>query len=79
MQVNIHEAKTKLSQLLELVEQGETVIIARDGRPVAELIKITKKGFPFGIAAADPLAPKGDEWWQSLSDEEYESWLGGKG
>ena len=37
MQVNIHDAKTKLSRLLELVEQGETVTIARHGKPVAEL------------------------------------------
>jgi prevent-host-death family protein len=78
MQVNIHEAKTRLSQLLELVEQGETVIIARDGTPVAELVKVTKKGFPFGIAKGDLLVPEGDDWWQPMSDEEYEAWLGGK-
>lgn len=38
VQVNMHEAKTRLSQLVELVEQGERVVIARGGRPVAELI-----------------------------------------
>ncbi|MBL8293854.1 MAG: type II toxin-antitoxin system Phd/YefM family antitoxin [Bryobacterales bacterium] len=31
MQVNVHEAKSQLSRLLELVEQGETVVIARHG------------------------------------------------
>jgi prevent-host-death family protein len=36
-QVNVHEAKTELSKLLELVEAGERVIIARAGRPVAIL------------------------------------------
>jgi prevent-host-death family protein len=36
-QVNVHEAKTELSRLLELVEAGERVIIARAGRPVAVL------------------------------------------
>lgn len=36
-QVNVHEAKTELSKLLELVEAGERVIIARAGRPVAVL------------------------------------------
>ena len=51
MQVNIHEAKTQLSRLLELVEQGETVIIARHGQPVAELVPARRaSGFPFGIA-----------------------------
>ncbi|HBY63299.1 MAG TPA: hypothetical protein DEH78_26045, partial [Solibacterales bacterium] len=38
MQVNVHEAKTQLSRLLELVEEGETVVIARHGQPVAELV-----------------------------------------
>ena len=39
-QVNIHEAKTKLSQLLARVEAGEEIIIARAGRPVARLCAI---------------------------------------
>ena len=33
--VNIHQAKTQLSQLLHLVEKGEEVVIARAGVPVA--------------------------------------------
>jgi prevent-host-death family protein len=37
-QVNMHEAKTRLSKLVELVERGERVVIARNGKPVAELI-----------------------------------------
>jgi prevent-host-death family protein len=36
--VNIHEAKTHLSRLLEAVENGEEVVIARAGKPVATLI-----------------------------------------
>ncbi|HET7540103.1 MAG TPA: type II toxin-antitoxin system prevent-host-death family antitoxin [Polyangiaceae bacterium] len=35
--VNVHEAKTQLSKLLEEVEAGERVIIARAGKPVAVL------------------------------------------
>jgi prevent-host-death family protein len=35
--VNVHEAKTHLSRLLERVEAGETITIARAGRPVADL------------------------------------------
>ena len=37
IQVNIHEAKTKLSQLLARVEAGEEVIIARAGHPIARI------------------------------------------
>lgn len=37
--LNIHEAKTKLSAVLsELEENGETFVICRNGKPVAELI-----------------------------------------
>lgn len=35
--VNIHEAKTHLSRLLERVEAGEEIVIARAGKPVARL------------------------------------------
>ena len=38
-QVNIHEAKTRLSQLIADVENGEEVVIARAGTPVARLVK----------------------------------------
>ncbi len=38
MIVNIHEAKTHLSRLIELVSRGGEVIIAKAGRPVAKLV-----------------------------------------
>jgi prevent-host-death family protein len=79
MQVNVHEAKSQLSRLLELVEEGETVVIARHGRPVAELVPARRKGgFPFGVARSEPLVPPGDEWWQSMSDSAAEDWVDGK-
>ena len=36
--VNIHEAKTHLSRLVERVEAGEEIVIARAGRPIARLV-----------------------------------------
>lgn len=79
MQVNVHEAKTQLSRLLELVEQGETVTIARHGKPVAELVRARPSRFPFGIARGEPpLVPPGDEWWQPMTDQEAEDWIDGK-
>lgn len=39
--VNIHQAKTHLSRLLEQVAKGEEVVIARSGRPVARLVAIS--------------------------------------
>ena len=38
--VNIHEAKTQLSKLIEAAEAGEEVIIARAGHPVARLVAL---------------------------------------
>ncbi|MBP2313731.1 type II toxin-antitoxin system Phd/YefM family antitoxin [Azospirillum soli] len=38
--VNIHEAKTHLSRLLEQVSRGEEVIIAKSGKPIARLVAI---------------------------------------
>jgi prevent-host-death family protein len=79
MQVNVHEAKSQLSRLLELVEEGETVVIARHGEPVAELIPVRRKpGFPFGIARSEPLVAAGDDWWQPMSDTEAEDWIEGR-
>ena len=43
MEVNIHEAKTHLSRLLERVAMGEEVIIAKAGKPVAELVPFEKR------------------------------------
>jgi prevent-host-death family protein len=42
--VNVHEAKTHLSRLLEAVERGEEVVIARSGRPVARLVPARRPG-----------------------------------
>ena len=40
IQVNVLEAKTQLSRLLERVEAGEDVVIARAGEPVARLVAV---------------------------------------
>ncbi len=42
--VNVHEAKTHLSRLLEAVERGEDVVIARAGKPVARLVPAHSRG-----------------------------------
>ncbi|MEY4548074.1 MAG: hypothetical protein RL685_4269 [Pseudomonadota bacterium] len=42
-QINVHEAKTELSKLLERVEGGERIIIARAGKPVAVLSRYERK------------------------------------
>jgi antitoxin (DNA-binding transcriptional repressor) of toxin-antitoxin stability system len=49
--INIHEAKTTLSRLVEAVEAGEEIILARAGRPVARLTRLpVRRGIRLGTA-----------------------------
>ena len=43
MQVNIHDAKTHFSRLINQVLTGEDVIIARDGKPLVKLVPYTQE------------------------------------
>lgn len=60
MEVNIHEAKTHLSRLLERVAMGEEVVIAKAGTPVAKLVPLKKmsKKRVFGCAQGDFTVPE---------------------
>lgn len=49
--VNIHDAKTHLSQLLARVENGEKITIARAGKPIADLVPHTRVDIAFGTLA----------------------------
>lgn len=41
--VNVHDAKTHFSKLLNRVESGEEIVIAKAGKPVARLSPLAKK------------------------------------
>lgn len=41
--INIHEAKTNFSRLVERAEAGEEILIARAGRPVARLVPLAAR------------------------------------
>jgi prevent-host-death family protein len=57
--INIHAAKTSLSQLVARAERGERIIIARDGKPVAQLGP-APKGKRSGLPSDEPLLNLGD-------------------
>ena len=46
LQVNIHEAKTNLSRLVEKASKGEEFIIAKAGKPMVKVIPITPEPKP---------------------------------
>jgi prevent-host-death family protein len=52
-QVNIHEAKTQLSRLIELTQSGQEFIIAKAGKPVARLTPIDRGKPPRRLGLLD--------------------------
>ena len=74
--VNIHVAKTRLSQLIERVEAGEEVIIARAGRPVARLAPLKVRLGPRRLGRLDGRFRVPDDFNDSLPAEVLEAFLG---
>lgn len=73
--VNIHEAKTKLSQLVDLAAKGEPFIIAKAGKPLVKVVPLTapepsqirRTGFLAGqIAVPDDFDRMGQDEIESL-------------
>ena len=71
---NVHEAKSSLSKLLELVEEGEEVVIARHGTPVAKLVPVIRKKRVLGSMRGLIKEEKG--WDAPISDKEAEEEFG---
>lgn len=65
--VNIHEAKTNLSKLIEKTSKGEEVIIAKAGKPVAKLSSYKKP-----LKPRKPGLWKGKVWVADNFDDEDE-------
>lgn len=55
--VNIYEAKTHFSDLIDRVAKGEEVVIARRGKPVARLAPIPGGGIKFGVLKGKLTVP----------------------
>jgi prevent-host-death family protein len=73
-QVNTHEAKTHLSKLLERVERGEEITIARAGKPVARLVPVAAArrarapGYWRGRVVIPPSFDEDDELVRSFNE-----------
>jgi prevent-host-death family protein len=68
--VNVHDAKTHLSRLLDRVARGEEIIIARAGKPIARLTPLSPTDRPLGFVVAhiDP------SFFDPLPDDELAAW-----
>jgi prevent-host-death family protein len=79
MEVNIHEAKTHLSRLLQRVAAGEEVTIARSGTPVARLVAIApdkNKVRPLGMDKGRVWVA--DDFDAPLPDDLLKAFYGGE-
>jgi prevent-host-death family protein len=61
-QVNLYEAKTNLSQLVEDAANGEEIVIAKNGKPMAKLVVVTP--------AEAPKKRVGGQWAKYMTPEE---------
>jgi prevent-host-death family protein len=71
---NVHEAKSSLSKLLERVEEGEEVVIARHGTPVAKLVPVIRKKRVLGSMRGLIKEERG--WDAPIDDREAEEHFG---
>ena len=70
--VNVHEAKTHLSQLLDKVHAGEEIVLSKAGKPYARLVPLEKPKRKLGFIKGH----LGDEFFSPLSDAELDAWDG---
>ena len=77
MTVSVHEAKTQLSKLLDLLEEGEDIVILRHGRPVAQLVRAQASVKPqFGAMRGEISWQKG--WEKALTPKQAEAFWEGR-
>ena len=78
-QVNIAEAKARLSDLVEQAENGHSVIIARNGRPAARLVPLSEQRprFKFGFARDLLTDEQVEELTRPWSKEELDLFMNG--
>ena len=71
--VNVHEAKTHLSRLLDEVRAGEEIILAKAGRPYARLVPLEKPGGR-ELGFLPEIAGLGDAVLNPLTDDELDAY-----
>ena len=75
--VNIHEAKTHLSRLIEAATAGEDVVIAKTGKPLVRLVPIASRENPRPLGLLAGMVRESAEAWDE--DPEIEALFYGGG
>jgi prevent-host-death family protein len=68
MQVNMHDAKTRLSELVAAAERGEEVIIARGGTPAVRLVAVRPEHAPVRLGVLAGEIETGDDFDDPLPE-----------
>lgn len=74
LQVNIHDAKTQLSKLIEHARRGEDVIIAKAGKPVARLTAFEERPRGRSFGSLRGKARIDERFFEPLPEEELDAW-----
>ena len=74
--INIHEAKTHLSRLVERVEAGEEFVIAKAGRPAARLVPLERSFKPVKVGGLKAPGPVPDDF-DTMFEAEIETLFSG--
>lgn len=72
--VNVHDAKSQLSKLLAQVEAGEEIVIARDGQPVAKLVRAGESKPRRRPDVLKGLVTVDDRFLAPLPEDELRGW-----
>ena len=67
--INVHQAKTHLSRLLDRAQQGEEFVIAKAGRPVARLVPLARVGKKRRLGLLDGKFKVPDDFNEPLPNE----------
>ena len=78
VQVNIHEAKTNLSQLLSRAALGEDIIIAKAGKPIVRLVPIEEPSQERVLGQDEGLFVVPEDFNDPLPDDILSAFEGGK-
>lgn len=74
MQMNVAEAKAKLTKLLAAAQAGEDVIIAKDGVPAVRLVPIAAQTVQLGLLSGQVGAETLPDFLEPMTEDELRDW-----
>lgn len=76
--VNVHDAKTHFSRLLDKAHAGEEIVLAKAGKPYARLVPLEAPKPERRPGRLKDWGPLGEAFFEPLPDDELRRWEGGE-